>query len=133
MDLTLKLPLVSAIFAGVPVADDTMYFKIRTRTLHSLKMTVFWDVAPCSLVEIEQRFRGTYCLSLHAIVLVMEAVSTSETSVSFYHTTRRNIPEDGHLHAITLMKEASLLKRRSVSTRIHGAASQKTVIFMRSS
>jgi hypothetical protein len=26
--------------------------------------------------------------------LTMEAVSTSETSVNFYETTRRNIPED---------------------------------------
>jgi hypothetical protein len=29
-----------------------------------------------------------------AIALMMEAVSTSESSVSFYQTTRRNIPED---------------------------------------
>jgi hypothetical protein len=28
--------------------------------------------------------------------LEMEAVSTSETSVNFYQTTRRNIPEDSH-------------------------------------
>jgi hypothetical protein len=33
-----------------------------------------------------------------AIALMMEAVSTSETSVSYYQTTRRNIPEDNHLH-----------------------------------
>jgi hypothetical protein len=26
------------------------------------KMTVFWDVAPCSFVEIDRRFRGAYCL-----------------------------------------------------------------------
>jgi hypothetical protein len=26
------------------------------------KMTVFWDVAPCSLVQIDRRFRGAYCL-----------------------------------------------------------------------
>jgi hypothetical protein len=25
-------------------------------------MTVFWDVAPCSLVEIDRRFSGAYCL-----------------------------------------------------------------------
>jgi hypothetical protein len=29
------------------------------------------------------------------IALIMEAVNTSETSVSFYQTTRRNTPEDG--------------------------------------
>jgi hypothetical protein len=27
-------------------------------TAASIKMTVFWDVAPCSLVEIDRRFRG---------------------------------------------------------------------------
>jgi hypothetical protein len=47
-------------------------------------MVVFWDVAPCSLVDI---------------ALMMDAVNTSQTSVSLYHTTQRNIPEDGRLHA----------------------------------
>jgi hypothetical protein len=32
------------------------------------------------------------------IALMMEAASTSETSVNFYQITRRNNPEDGHLH-----------------------------------
>jgi hypothetical protein len=31
---------------------------------------------------------------------MMEAVSTSETSVSFYQTTQRNNPEDSHLHTV---------------------------------
>jgi hypothetical protein len=30
---------------------------------------------------------------------MMEAGSVSETSVNFYQTTRRFIPEDSHLHA----------------------------------
>jgi hypothetical protein len=55
-------------------------------------MTVFWDVAPCNVVQIDRRFRDAYCL---LIALMMEAVSTSETSVSFYQTTP--IPEDSHL------------------------------------
>jgi hypothetical protein len=42
----------------------------------SMEMAVFWVVAP----------------------LIMEAVSTPETSENFYQTTRRNIPEDSHLH-----------------------------------
>jgi hypothetical protein len=33
----------------------------------------------------------------NAIALMMEAVSTSETSVNFYQTTRRNIPDDSHV------------------------------------
>jgi hypothetical protein len=33
-----------------------------------------------------------------SIALMMEAASTSEKSVNFYQTTRRNNPEDIHLH-----------------------------------
>jgi hypothetical protein len=46
--------------------------------------------------------------------MMMEAVITSETSVNFYETTRRNIPEDSHLH--TRRREnlkSNLLFRRS--------------------
>jgi hypothetical protein len=57
-------------------------------------MTVFWDVAPCSLVEIDRRFTGAYCLHYEGD----EAVSTSETLINFYETTRCNIPEDSHHH-----------------------------------
>jgi hypothetical protein len=32
------------------------------------------------------------------IALMTQAASTSETSVNFYQTTRRNIPEDSHFH-----------------------------------
>jgi hypothetical protein len=33
-----------------------------------------------------------------AIALMMAAASTPGTSANFYRTTRRNIPEDSHLH-----------------------------------
>jgi hypothetical protein len=33
------------------------------------------------------------------IALMMEEASTSETSVKFYQTTRRNNPENSHLEA----------------------------------
>jgi hypothetical protein len=37
-------------------------------------MTVFWDVAPCSLVGTDRRFRAAYCFHLQAdIALMMEA------------------------------------------------------------
>jgi hypothetical protein len=32
----------------------------RTNTFQRLKMTVLWNVAPCSLVEVYRRFRGGY-------------------------------------------------------------------------
>jgi hypothetical protein len=48
----------------------------------SIKMTDCWDIAPNSLIE-------TDC---PGDALMMEAVSTSETSVNFYQTTWCNIP-----------------------------------------
>jgi hypothetical protein len=42
-----------------------------------LKTTVFWDVAPCILVETDQHFRGAYYLRHQGY----------ETSVNFYQTT----------------------------------------------
>jgi hypothetical protein len=65
-----------------------------------MEMTVFWDGALCSLVEVYRRFRGPCCLHHQGdeCALMMEAASTTEMSVNFYQTTRRNIPEDSHLH-----------------------------------
>jgi hypothetical protein len=40
---------------GPQVTDDTERGIV-------LKMTAFWDTAPCSLVEIDRYFRGAYCL-----------------------------------------------------------------------
>jgi hypothetical protein len=55
---------------------------------------VFWDIAPCSHIEVHTRLRGAYCLHHQGDdALMMEAVHTSETSVNFNVTTRRYIPE----------------------------------------
>jgi hypothetical protein len=32
------------------------------KVLKNVKMTAFWDILPCSLVEVDLRFRGAYCL-----------------------------------------------------------------------
>jgi hypothetical protein len=54
-------------------------------------MAGFWVVSPCSLVE--------EVLAASIIrTIALEAASTSETSVNYYQTTRRNNPEDSHLH-----------------------------------
>jgi hypothetical protein len=34
-------------------------------TAASMKMTVFCDIAPCSVIEVDQRIRTTYCLRHH--------------------------------------------------------------------
>jgi hypothetical protein len=61
----------------------------------------------CSLVDVYQRFRGTYCLHHQGdecvshgslLTVVMEGVRTSETSLNVYQTTRLNIPENSHVH-----------------------------------
>jgi hypothetical protein len=62
----------------------------------SMIMAAFWVVAPWSLVEVYRRSRGACCLH-HLIALVLEAASTYEASVNFYHTTWRKNPEDIHL------------------------------------
>jgi hypothetical protein len=52
--------------------------------------------------------------------LIMEAASTSETSVNFYQTTRRKNPEDSHIYArlITCVKckpyATSKVKNRNI-------------------
>jgi hypothetical protein len=61
-------------------------------------MTAFWDIAPCSLVEVDRRFRGAYCL---------------------HH-------QDDELIALMIIAP---LKRRSISTTLHGAIFQKAVYF----
>jgi hypothetical protein len=53
---------------------------------------------PCSLVEIVLGFRGANCLHHQGDD---GGISTSETSVNFYETTRRNIQEDSHLRFIS--------------------------------
>jgi hypothetical protein len=40
---------------------ETLYFMLQEHVLN-VKMAVFWVVAPCSLVEFYQRFRGPCCL-----------------------------------------------------------------------
>jgi hypothetical protein len=57
----------------------------------SMKMAVFWVVAPCSLVEVYQLFR---------IALMMETGRTSEMLVNFYRTTRRYNPAIFKLTAV---------------------------------
>jgi hypothetical protein len=50
-------------------------------------MAVFRDVVPSSMEEVYLRHQ-----------LIMEAASTSETSVNLYQTVRRKIPKDSHFH-----------------------------------
>jgi hypothetical protein len=65
--------------------------RFQVLTAASMKMAVFWVVAPC-------------------ISLMMEAASTSETSVNFYQTTWRNNPEDSQLRRLRALENRMLRK-----------------------
>jgi hypothetical protein len=84
MDSILFIKLSEIIF--VDITEPVKVVKIRFMrfqilTVTSMKMTAFWDIAPCSLTEMDRRFRDVYCPIV--ITLIMESVRTSETSVYF--------------------------------------------------
>jgi hypothetical protein len=62
--------------------------RFKVLTAASMKLRVFWDVAPCNHVEVDRLFRGVYCLRHRPD----DGVHTSETTVNFNVTTRRCIP-----------------------------------------
>jgi hypothetical protein len=87
----LRADSIRGLFSTIQVGFEVL-------TAVSTKMAVFWVVAPCSLVEVYQRFRGPCCLHYQALIaLIMETATPSETSVNFYQTTRCYSPEDIHL------------------------------------
>jgi hypothetical protein len=82
-----------------------------------VKSTIFWDITPCSPLNVNRRFGETYRLhfqgrriswarnqrespllwSTYSSTLKMEAICSSETSADIQRTTRRYIPQDGIL------------------------------------
>jgi hypothetical protein len=66
-----------------------------------MKTTINWDITPCSLLNVNRRFGGTY--SHHQGRRIsdarnQEAICSSKTSVDFQQTTWCYIPENGTLH-----------------------------------
>jgi hypothetical protein len=63
--------------------------------MEPMKMAVFWDVAPCSLVKTDGSFRGAYCLH-HC---PDDGGSKHLWNIGqFLSDYMCNIPEDSHLH-----------------------------------
>jgi hypothetical protein len=56
---------------------------------------------------------------------MMEATSTSEMLVNFYQTTRRNNPEDSHLHTHHLENLKSHKLQRKQNIKIKNDYSEK--------
>jgi hypothetical protein len=88
----------------------------------STKVAVFWVVAPCSLVEVYQRFRGPCCLhpptSTRLHTLTMEAARTSKTLANFCQTTRRYNPEDSHLLFLRLSVAIAAIRCCTMTMRV---------------
>jgi hypothetical protein len=64
-----------------------MFIQVRFQVLTVARMivAVFWDVAPCSLVEIDLRFRGAYSKTIACCKLLQKA---SELEWFFWHLTK---------------------------------------------
>jgi hypothetical protein len=58
-----------------------------------MKMTSFWDTAPCSIIDVDQRFRGVYCIHHQS-----NEACTFATSIYFNEIALRCILESCHLH-----------------------------------
>jgi hypothetical protein len=77
--------------------DKRLSVRFGVLTAVTVKKTVFWDVTPCSLVEVFQSLGRMYCLVQDT--LNIEA-RISEESVN-YQTIRRHILEDNYFQTIT--------------------------------
>jgi hypothetical protein len=75
--------ITGADLVKIVIIKDSELAAATCQPLSGLKMDVFWVVAPCSLVEVYQRFRGPSCLHHQGDV---KTASTSETLVNFYQT-----------------------------------------------
>jgi hypothetical protein len=71
---------------------------IKYRTNSILNRSIFCDITPCSTqLCLPPAFTLVSC-SNYPAALKMEGTCSTETSVDFQWTTRRNIPEDRSLH-----------------------------------
>jgi hypothetical protein len=90
----------------VQTVEKSREVRIRFEVLTAavMKSSIFWDIMPCSPLEVNGRSGGsrrsvaTYftlvsCLA-YSSTLRMEATCSCETSVDFKRTTRRYITED---------------------------------------
>jgi hypothetical protein len=61
-------------------------------------MAALWAAAPCSLVGVHDVSEAFAASIIRTMKVIMEATSTSETSMNFYQTTRRCNPEEHHIY-----------------------------------
>jgi hypothetical protein len=86
-----------------------------------MKMTAFWNIAPCSHEKVDRRFRSAYCFHNRphiaprilvqiyrrfrsVMALMVEMLCMSETSVNSYQNKLHNIPDENHLKNVLIIK-----------------------------
>jgi hypothetical protein len=80
-----------------------------------MKFRVIWDLAPCSHVAADRRFRGVFFLEHHGDD---EAVRTSEMSVNFNGTPRHYIPEHSKLQDQSCFDEITEAKAKTAKISV---------------
>jgi hypothetical protein len=98
-----------------------------------LKSTIFWDITPFSPLRVNRRSGRTYRLHLQGWKIsrsrnqsesrwqAVLAICSSETSVDSHRTTRRYIPADGNLQAMSSLLSLSILLYGVIGMAVFGA------------
>jgi hypothetical protein len=84
-------------------------------------MTVFWDIAPCSFVEVNRRFGGTYCLHhqgdvmtsrrcIQKAVIFLLAAMRSHIELVYAEVIRERTKTDRQSESQIIYKDMTLQK-----------------------
>jgi hypothetical protein len=75
------------------VSNSEYYARFQVLSVVNMKITIFWDVMPCSLAASDRSYGTTYCLYFqHRSALNMEAVCFSKIFVTGYQMIQYDIP-----------------------------------------
>jgi hypothetical protein len=89
---------VFSVFFFSPLKVYNIKTKFQAVMTVGIKMTVFWDVALCVLVEVDI----SEVLTAFIIGLMLEAASTFEMSVTFFQNSQCSIPEDSYVDPLNV-------------------------------
>jgi hypothetical protein len=118
--------------AAIRHNTSTLLFEVSPilKTTSLRTMTAFWDVAPCSLVEVDWRFGGAYCLhqqneqhKKNLFGFFLELVSNQNQLDQ--RAQKIHFP----VLSTWWQRQYTSLKRRSTPTRLHGVISQKSSLY----
>jgi hypothetical protein len=114
----------------VLVASNPCFVRLQVLTAASMKLRVFWDVAPCSLIEVDWRFRGAYCLHHQGDKQALSETIAGYIAVDGPSPIQPAVLSRTAYSSPWWLGQYAPLKRRSTSTWLHGATSQKTLNFI---